>query len=138
MGTNYYLHKNVCAHCGRGDEPLHIGKSSAGWCFGLHIIPEHGIRDLPDWEREWSTGVIKDEYDRVVTPEEMRNIITNRGSEDSTKWEKEWWHGYGSEAGFHASNESERGPRGMLRARIGRFCSGHGAGTWDLFEREFS
>ena len=50
MGTNYYLHRprtNECEHCGRADEapPLHIGKSSSGWCFSLHVRraddPEH-------------------------------------------------------------------------------------------------
>ena len=41
MGTNYYLHKKPpCEACGHEPAPLHIGKSSGGWCFSLHVIPE--------------------------------------------------------------------------------------------------
>lgn len=28
MGTNFYLHRDVCPHCGSKLERLHIGKSS--------------------------------------------------------------------------------------------------------------
>lgn len=31
MGTNYYAHSDVCEHCGRSDEPLHICKSHISW-----------------------------------------------------------------------------------------------------------
>jgi len=48
MGTNYYLVKNErppCPCCERTyvQERLHIGKSSGGWCFALHVIPEMGM-----------------------------------------------------------------------------------------------
>ena len=36
MGTNYYLIKNACPHCGATEEAIHIGKSSAGWYFALN------------------------------------------------------------------------------------------------------
>lgn len=65
MGTNYYLEpKPPCQCCGRPFEQLHIGKSSAGWCFALHVIPERGIKDLDDWVRIWSQpeARIVDEY----------------------------------------------------------------------------
>lgn len=35
MGTNYYAHFNPCPCCGRGDEPIHVGKSSSGWAFSF-------------------------------------------------------------------------------------------------------
>lgn len=43
MGTNYYLHwpEKRCDHCGSVSsrrDPLHIGKSSAGWHFSLNTI----------------------------------------------------------------------------------------------------
>ena len=78
MGTNYYLHRNVCAHCGRGDEALHIGKSSAGWCFSLRVHPEEGIHDLPDWERELVGGKIQDEYGETFPPVELLRTWAER------------------------------------------------------------
>lgn len=47
MGTNYYLRPDPCECCGRGLEPLHIGKSCMGWCFRLHVYPP-GLY-CPDW-----------------------------------------------------------------------------------------
>lgn len=85
MGTNYYLHENICSHCGRGDEPLHIGKSSAGWCFALHVIPERGLNSLEDWEKKFEKGTILNEYGNPTSPEEMLRIITERD-----------WHGTSS------------------------------------------
>ena len=46
MGTNYYLETDACDKCGRGDGPLHIGNSSAGWCFALHV-GEDADDDVP-------------------------------------------------------------------------------------------
>lgn len=48
MGTNYYYYQDVCPHCGKPDKKLHIGKSSGGWYFSLHIIPEEKIFNLKD------------------------------------------------------------------------------------------
>jgi hypothetical protein len=138
MGTNYYLHRNLCRHCGRSNEPMHIGKSSAGWCFALHVIPELGINDLPDWQREWETGFIKDEYGDALDATAMLRVITERRWRDESHWDTEWWIGYRSEVDFHVKNYSERGPNGLLRHQLGRWCVGHGAGTWDLMPGEFS
>jgi hypothetical protein len=86
MGTNYYLHKestSKCVTCKHDphEEVLHIGKSSYGWCFSLHIIPERGINSLGDWIAEWGKPNTKilNEYDEEVLPEDMIKIITTRG-----------------------------------------------------------
>jgi hypothetical protein len=139
MGTNYYLHNpKPCQTCGHDpNEPKHIGKSSAGWVFSLHVYPEEGIHDLGDWEREWVNGVIKDEYGSVVTVDEMRLVIMARARPErwdeppfmSSSWEE-----------FHRDNYSERGPAGLIRtdiARSGSRCVKHGDGTWDCFVGEF-
>lgn len=134
MGTNYYhtVKTNECAACGRHDgEPVHIGKSSAGWCFSLHVMPDEGICDLDDWRKRWEAGgEIRDEYGEVVTTEEMLRIITERGPGP-----EKVPTGYESWADFHRSNRSTHGPNGMLR-------HGHrstpGAGTWDLCPYSFS
>lgn len=137
MGTNYYLHRNACPHCGRGDEPLHIGKSSGGWCFTLHVDPEIPVGDLSDWRALWATGVIKDEYGAVVTVAEMEATITERIGRpfDAQDWSVT---GYQNEAQFHKLNNSERGPNGLLRHQIGQYCLKHGDGTWDCCSGEFS
>lgn len=138
MGTNYYFVADPCPHCGRRDERLHIGKSSGGWCFALHVDPDNGIDNLTDWQTQWSRGgkiVISDGY--TLTADEMLDTITNRSN--PRDWNTKAWYGYESEAHFHRSNLSERGPRGLLRHQIdGRRCIGHGNGTWDLIEGEFS
>lgn len=139
MGTNYYLYRNVCEHCGRSDDRVHIGKSSAGWCFALCVYPNDRIYDLPDWEFELQNGVIKDEYGELVSFEELISIITKRSGKawDDREYGQNKYQ-YSSEALLHDRNESERGPNNLLRSRIGRYCVGHGSGTWDLFDGDFS
>lgn len=136
MGDNYYLYENACDKCGRGDEPLHIGKSSAGWCFSLHVEPDMKLRDLPDWVERWSQPgvIIKDEYGHTLSPEDMLLVITARHWDNT----KKWWTGYESEQDFHIRNHSEPGPNGLLRHRIGQYCLSHGSGTWDCIAGEFS
>lgn len=94
MGTNYYLHRNTCEHCGRSDERIHIGKSSAGWCFSLHVIPGE-IESLEDWEEAWPSGIIKDEYDEIVSPEEMKKTITERDEFKAKRHEGRFCAGHG-------------------------------------------
>ena len=127
MGTNYYWHeKPKCEHCGRQDEGIHIGKSSAGWCFALRIHPYDGITDLPHWQERYATGEIRNEYGELITPAEMTSVIVDRS----------WPH---RKDGFnYQQNHAEPGPNGLSRHSVGRYCAGHGAGTWDLIEGEFS
>lgn len=129
MGTNYYLTtKPPCECCGRPYDRMHIGKSSAGWCFSLHVDPENGINDLPDWVALWSQpgAYIQDEYGDVIPPEEMMSTITNRR-----------WKAPPASARTLAENDAVRGPVGLMRHAIGRHCVGHGEGTWDLIPGEF-
>lgn len=144
MGTNYYLHKpgaNHCDHCGREDagDVLHIGKSSFGWCFALHVMPDDGINDLPDWQARFGEGQIRDEYGDAITPAEMMALITERKSTRAFDDASFTVGGlYCSEAEFHAKNYSERGPNGLLRHQLDQRCIAHGAGTWDCIVGEFS
>lgn len=136
MGTNYYLHeKPPCRECGREYEPLHIGKSSGGWCFALHVIPGE-IDDLPDWEARWTRGEIRNEYGDILTPEDMRAVILARaeitGVVDPPPFYRSWDE-------FHEKNSSEPGPAGLLRHRLNpAHCIRHGAGTYDCIIGEFS
>ncbi len=130
MGTNYYLHGNVCESCGRGDEPLHIGKSSCGWHFALHVIPEENIKDLEDWSKRWCEDdvVIRNEYGDVIEPIDMLDIISQRKWNGKKERLDEWYK----------DNHAEEGLNGLARHKIELgHCVGHGDGTWDLIESEF-
>lgn len=82
MGTNYYWHEDQCEHCRRTSKPIHIGKSSMGWAFSLHVGREWDDtpKDLDDWLVQFQKpgSVIMDEYDRVITVEDMIKTITER------------------------------------------------------------
>lgn len=132
MGTNYYLHYDVCPHCNRPSKVEHIGKSSCGWCFSLHVIKDEGDEDilsLDDWRKEWNKpgNIIFDEYNRMISPAEMEKIITIRKARDEID-EK-----------FMEENQAVPGPNNMARSMIdGLHCIGHGEGTWDLIRGNFS
>lgn len=134
MGTNYYWKHNGerCPTCGHDDaEALHIGKSSGGWCFSLHVDPENGIRDLGDWRARFgrSGTWIVDESGREISADEMLDIITNRS----------WSHDKPMPIDWYRQNYAEPGPNGLARHRVdGIHCIGRGAGTWDRIIGEFS
>ena len=134
MGTNYYLHLNPCPCCGREDEAWHIGKSSGGWCFALHIFGN--IETLEDWKKAFYNPETKivNEYDEEISPEEMLKIITKRSWPNrSVPFDFDSWEE------FHRVNHSEPGPNGLLRHKIGDGrCVGHGLGTYDYIQGDFS
>ena len=130
MGTNYYLESNACPTCGKPEkEPLQIGKSSAGWCFALHVIPEEHLNSLDDWKAMFAmpgTRIV-DEYGAVIPVDEMVKRITERS------WPRKPDHTFNYEG-----NYAEPGPNGLVRHKIGQYCVGHGEGTWDLIPGYFS
>ena len=151
MGTNFYFLQGglePCPTCGHQEEPerLHIGKSSRGWCFSLHVIPDKGLNSLEDWkDLFWGvSGRIENEYGEPLSAMQMLGLITERGIDK--EWGERWWDysflgrqsPYTSEADFHQKNGSERGPNNLLRHRISQHCIGHGEGTWDLIPGKFS
>ena len=114
MGTNYYWYEKAdCECCGRPFEPIHIGKSSGGWCFSLHIYPDDNIHTLDDWKSLWYKpgSFIRNEYGEKILIEEMLKTITERS-----------WRG-----------------RDPMRHEVdGCYCIGHGPGTYDYLIGEFS
>ncbi len=132
MGTNYYVETDKCPHCGRSDERVHIGKSSAGWCFSLNThrtpVDDYDIQTLNDWRSFWEGKIIVDEYGDQVSEKQMLITITER-----------WWEGNLWTADGLAVNFAELGPHGLARHKIdGRRCIGHGDGTFDYMRGEFS
>ncbi len=147
MSTNYYANgERIVGHgpvCLVEKETLHIGKSSGGWCFSLHVIPEEGINDLEDWQKLLSSGdwKIEDEYGRVVSYEELMSVITERSSPGSVKasWPTaNFLSSYQDYDHFMELNQAEEGPNNLLRHRLSGLCIKHGAGTWDCLVGEFS
>lgn len=140
MGTNFYYCKEPtkppCEKCGRPfpDESKHIGKSSVGWCFALHVYPEEGINTLGDWiniwkSKEFGEDCIKNEYDHNIIVDEMIDIITNRS----------WDRKEPPSQKFLDDNYAIEGPNGLLRCKlISNHCIGHGNGTYDLYIGDFS
>lgn len=131
MGTNYYWRpqSKVCKECGHDpSEEIHIGKSSMGWCFALHVTDE--IKSLTDWRVVWEgEGAIFDEYGQETNVHKMLMVITDRSS---SRHEEE------TDKMFLDDNHAVRGPNGLIRSAIdGHHCIGHGVGTWDLCQGEF-
>jgi len=138
MGTNFNFKQKE----NLTGEGLHIGKSSAGWCFSLHVIPEMGINNLDDWKRYFAIDGSKiiDEYGCNHTVEEMLDRIENRKScvpitEESLGLSL---GNYKDVADFYEKNQAEPGPNNLLRHKVdGGHCIGNGEGTWDYITGEF-
>lgn len=129
MGTNYTLKQTCCPTCKRGDE-IHIGKSSAGWCFSLHVYPERNINTLEDWERllHKPENMIQNEYGEAIDASTMMEIITERS-----------WQYPRIEGDDLNRNHAVHGPNNLLRHKLdGVYCIGHGKGTWDYLIGDFS
>ena len=81
MGTNYYwFEREPCTACERPFQPIHIGKSSAGWTFGFHGTDE--IRTEDDWRKKLETpnSYIEDEYGRRVGSGEFWSMVDSKRS----------------------------------------------------------
>jgi len=88
MGTNYYLQKAKCKHCGRRDDDLHIGKHSRGWAFLLHVY-DPSPKNLKEWIEMFikDDNTIVDEYGHSLTAGEMLDIIcTLNKDENKVRW----------------------------------------------------
>lgn len=135
MGTNYYWVKKdkKCETCGHTsvEEKKHIGKSSGGWCFSLHVYTDEGIHDLPNWIDKWvdEQGLIEDEYGEPVTIGNMlESIQCRRGGRNTKNYSESWYR----------ENHAVAGPHGLARHTLGQGCLRHGRGTWDCIEGDFS
>ena len=113
MGTNYYIELERCPCCGHAKTVFHIGKSSYGWAFALHVIPEQGLDSWEAWTGllERRGVVIRDEYGEEVPYQEFVRVVTER------------------DTNF----------RPLVHCPPGEgFCRGSEGGSWDLVEGDFS
>jgi hypothetical protein len=159
MGTNYYLKpdagmsrevmeklEDLSDECRNKPDSIHIGKSSWGWCFSLHVYPKMGVHDLEDWKPLLKAGVIYNEYDDKIEYSEMMSTITERSHPHSPEdLEKKWREegsvlGYRSYEDFLKRNHASPGPNNLVRHRVEEdgYCIKNGNGTWDCMVGEFS
>ena len=144
MGTNYYLHQRTQLPEPDDEIVLHIGKSSAGWCFSLRVVPDRGLNTLDDWidlidhRVNAQLGEVRDEYGESVSVDDLLDVITKRGKAKSVKETFKPGWGYATIEEFFERNNAEPGPNNLIRHKLGRYCVGHGPGTWDLIPGEFS
>jgi hypothetical protein len=141
MSTNYYLSNP-------NGSKLHLGKSSVGWTFALHVYPGRNINDLSqliahiELEKKDNESIIIDEYGTELTYHGFLEVVAKRYNPRIIKagWDSDWWSDfYDSEEHFHQCNHSIRGPSGLFRRRVdNERCIGHGYGTWDYCVGEFS
>ena len=81
MGTNYYAYRNVCKYCGRPENVLHIGKNSYGWQFNFKGYNDQGIDSAKDWWKILQDAIIKDEYERIISYDDFRQIVLDARKE---------------------------------------------------------
>ena len=141
MGTNYYLVSNDS----ESSEPRrlrHIGKSSGGWCFSLHVYPDEGINTLDDWFLLFNAEDLQivDEYGTRIHPDEMITRITEREGMviDWDAITHNSFYNYTSKEEFLKKNHAEEGPNNLLRHKVdGNWCIANGEGTWDYLVGDF-
>lgn len=79
MGTNYYTDaKPPCPTCGHESEPLHVGKSSAGWTFCFQDLPELGLTSWRAWKAYLRNRVILDEYGKQIDFSDFESMVEAR------------------------------------------------------------
>lgn len=136
MGTNYYAKTNCCKACKRSDL-THLGKSSGGWVFSLHVYPDDGINTWADWKAKlaYQDVQIEDEYGNDVPYESFVKTVENRSWPAHALTAP---YPYDSWNEFYFKNYAVPGPNGLVRHELGRGVIGHGEGTYDYLVGDFS
>lgn len=118
MGTNYYLHVDVCECCNRAEEEIHIGKKSFGWVFGLQghmdwlcngetvnkFVEQIGAKNIKSW-KDWKKifSKIPDNWhivDEYGKRQEKKEFIKYVESSYKVKTNKKHADYYGDEQTF--------------------------------------
>lgn len=91
MGTNYYAVKKKPRIVKIYDE-IHLGKSSIGWKFVFQEQEQyHNFEEFKDFILNNNEWIIKDEYGKEVSPNELLELIKTKQKEnnpDDFTWAK--------------------------------------------------
>ena len=110
-------------------ETLHIGKSSWGWTFSLHVIPEKGLECWRDWEEVLvGSRRIYNEEGEDVSLEELRETVLHRArklsDEDKARMEetaRRYGYFLDRRTWLFRGNESNKGEDGDYSMMEGEF-----------------
>ena len=94
MGTNYYAVKNRASVT----EPIHIGKSSAGWLFLFQSqndtwndppVVWNTYKQVMDWLKKYTLDsdsyAIVDEYDEIIPFERFKELVDRKQEDEHCK-----------------------------------------------------
>ena len=157
MGTNFHLIYNemvdvecpCCGHTKKERKKRHLGKSSGGWYYALHVYPEELLGTFDDirqhvYEVLEQGGHIEDEYGGVVPVEDWLQCVTVRSAKHPVDYQRDLAEAFGhrryqSVKHYLDAMQAVEGPNNLLRAKIdGMRCIGHGTGTCDYMVGNFS
>ena len=98
MATNYYAVKGEWPSAGEFESikltysgrpaMIHVGKSTGGWSFALHVYPDMNIHTLNDWkalaDRLIADGWhFEDEYKAEISPEALWRVVERADYKES-------------------------------------------------------
>src|SRR5574343_145495 len=89
MGTNYYIRKNMCSHCQRAEEEVHIGKSSYGWIFHFQYNSGKYYQYIEEMRESTKKKVIFNEYWKEVYYTKFWNMVDEAQNKKNEKYTKE-------------------------------------------------
>ena len=135
MGMNFYtIQQTNLSSFLSGDssanDTYHIGKSSYGWVFSLHVDHDRGIYDLDDMLPMLtdSKRIIVDEDGKEISLVKLMLTIMGRSMDKLP-----------TELPSYYSRNAILGEKNLLRSELGHnHCVKHGAGTWDCIIGDFS
>lgn len=86
MGTNYYVDDDPTCNNPAHTKVLHIGKSSRGWKFGFHAIPDHQppLTSWAAWREFLAVRPIRDEYGQRLTFAAFTRVVEDRATASGT------------------------------------------------------
>jgi len=123
MGTNYYAQWDSCKHCKRADEydRFHVGKSSWGWMFSLHVIEQR------DWDDDKYGMEAPQDYEGWL------KFLTHSNVRVFDEYSQEM-----DGALFMDQVVANRQGDLQRHSLDGKYYTANGKGTWDMCRGEYS